>query len=187
MWKDLSPLRRAEAIILCAFGIWLALVFVAPLTLPAGSVTDLSGSVGSIDNWQRIERMNPLAGAVYLIGDSQCHQLLERSFVINGNQMPFCSRDLGIFIGLVAGMGLAFSGRFRIGLLLSLLLLVPMGLDGGAQLISSYQSDNAIRLVTGILAGIGLAYILDWFAVRMLGPRKAKETSSKRDDARSSE
>ena len=182
MWKDLPPRRRAEATILLAFGIWLALVFIAPLALPAGSVGDLSGSVGSVDNWESIERMNPLAGAIYLLGDSQCHQLAERSFVLNGNQMPFCTRDLGIFIGLVAGMGLAFSGRIRIGLKLSLLLLAPMALDGGAQLISSYESSNIIRLATGVIAGVGIAYLLDWFAVRVLEP-KEKVGPSKGNDA----
>jgi uncharacterized membrane protein len=182
MWKDLRLRRRAEATILIAFSIWLALVFIAPFTLPAGSVTDLSGSVGTIDNWGSIEKMNPLAGAVYLLGDSQCHQLVERSFFLNGNQMPFCTRDLGIFIGLVIGIGLAFSGRLRIGLKLSLLLLIPMALDGGAQLISSYQSSNAIRMATGLVAGIGLAYLLDWFAGRVLEPKKGRD-SSKKDEA----
>jgi uncharacterized membrane protein len=185
MWKDLPLRRRAEATILCAFGIWLALVFIAPLTLPSGSVPDLSGSVGTVDNWQSIEQMNPLAGAVYLLGDSQCHQLLERSFVINGNQMPFCTRDLGIFIGLVAGIAIAFSGRLRIGPRFSLLLLVPMALDGGAQLISSYESSNLIRLATGIAAGVGIAFLLDWFAAKMLEP-KANADPRVSDDARGS-
>jgi uncharacterized membrane protein len=187
MWKELSPLRRAEATILCAFAIWLALVFIAPLSLPTGSVTDLSGSIGSIENWDSIEQMNPLAATVYLIGDSQCHQLLERSYTINGNQMPFCSRDLGAFIGLVAGMALAFSGRLRVNWKMALLLLVPMGLDGGAQLISSYESTNSVRLATGILAGVGVAYLLDWFATRMLEPKGTKNESSKVNDARSKE
>jgi uncharacterized membrane protein len=187
MCKDLSLLRRAEATILCAFMIWLALVFIAPLSLPAGSVTDLSGSVGSLDNLDVIGQMNPLAATVYLLGDAQCHQLLERSFVINGNQMPFCSRDLGIFIGIVAGMGLAFSGKLKFGWKMALLLLVPMGLDGGAQLISSYESTNLVRLATGILAGVGLAYLLDWFATRMLEPKEAKDDASKTNDARSRE
>ncbi len=186
MWKELSLRRRAEATILIAFGVWLALVFIVPFTLPTGSVTDLSGSVGKIDNWPTIEKMNPLAAAVYLIGDSQCHQLVERSFFLNGNQMAFCTRDLGIFIGLVAGMALAFSGRLRIGFKLSLLLLVPMALDGGAQLISSYESSNAIRLATGIIAGIGVAYLLDWFAARVLEP-KGRQDLSKKGDARGSE
>jgi uncharacterized membrane protein len=186
MWKDLSILRRAEATILFAFGIWLALVFIAPLSLPTGSATDLSGSIGSIENWDSIDKMNPLAAAVYLLGDSQCHQLLERSFVINGNQMPFCSRDLGLFIGVVAGMALAFSGRFKVSWKIALLLLVPMGLDGGVQMMSPYESSNPLRLLTGILAGIGLAYLLDWFATRMLEP-KGTSDPKKSNDARGKE
>ena len=44
---------------LVVFGVWLALVLIAPLTLPPASVPDLSGSIGTVDNWDSIERMNP--------------------------------------------------------------------------------------------------------------------------------
>jgi hypothetical protein len=32
--------------------------------------------------------------------------------------------------------------------------LVPIGLDGGIQLVTSYESNNVLRLFTGSLAGI---------------------------------
>ncbi|MCH1587861.1 MAG: DUF2085 domain-containing protein, partial [Flavobacteriales bacterium] len=47
--------------------------------------------------------LNPYAGFVYGFGDLNCHQKHERSFEINSNQMPVCTRDVGIFFGLVVG------------------------------------------------------------------------------------
>jgi len=35
-----------------------------------------------------------------------------------------------------------------------LLGLVPMGLDGGIQLVTDYESTNFLRFITGTLAGI---------------------------------
>ena len=42
----------------------------------------------------------PTAHAIaYAFGDLNCHNLGERSWTINGNQMPVCVRDLGILLG----------------------------------------------------------------------------------------
>ncbi len=41
---------------------------------------------------------------IYYFGDFNCHQMEHRSFVINGNQMPMCARDVGIFGGLSFGL-----------------------------------------------------------------------------------
>ena len=41
---------------------------------------------------------------IYYFGDFNCHQIEHRSFVINGNQMPMCARDAGIFMGLAVGL-----------------------------------------------------------------------------------
>lgn len=155
---------RAKRAALVFFTAWLILVIAAPFTLPAGSVTDLSGRASVIDNADQIERMNPVAAAVYFIGDINCHQLAERSFFLNGNQMPFCSRDVGIFIGLAAGMlaVLLLSPRFS-WLILSLLVL-PILIDGGVQLTGLYESNNLLRAITGALGGIGASYFLGHFA-----------------------
>lgn len=143
--------------------IWAALMFVAPLMVPADTLTDLSGKVSIHDNDALFEDLSPLPKAVYWIGDAECHQIAERSFFINGNQMPFCTRDLGLFIGLAAGAGLATFVRYKINPLFVIAGLVPIGLDGGLQLVTSYESNNVLRLVTGLLAGVVLSLLLAHF------------------------
>ena len=86
----------------CAlFGAWLIFVLAAPFLVAPGTLTNLSGSVFIIDNSQKLAGTNPVAQLVYTIGDFNCHQLVDRSFFLNGNEMPFCARDTGMFVGLV--------------------------------------------------------------------------------------
>jgi len=169
MWKRLGPVQKGEAALLLIFGLLLAWVVLAPLTLPSGSVTDLSGRTISIDNADQISKMNPFAAAIYYLGDSQCHQLAERSYYLNGNQMPFCARDVGIFLGLVLGMAIAFVTGIRPKWPVVILGFVPMAIDGGLQLVTSYESSNPLRLVTGLLAGISAALLIHLFATWYMG------------------
>jgi uncharacterized membrane protein len=167
-WSELRRSRKAEVTMLIIFTIWLLLILVAPLSLPRGSVQDLSGEVGGIDSGEQIDSMNPLAWVIYTIGDMYCHQIPERSLFLNDNQMPFCSRDLGIFVGLVAGMLLAILLNIRISILLFLLTLVPMGIDGSLQLLTDYESSNMLRLMTGLIAGVGVSLIMSRLARQVL-------------------
>ncbi len=157
-------MRRAKRAVLVFFIAWLALVLAAPLTLPAGSVADLSGRANAIDNSEAIDGMNPLAWVVYTLGDINCHQLSERSFTINDNQMPFCARDVGIFIGLVAGMAIVVLLAPRFSWLVLAALVLPILVDGGVQLTGMYESNNLLRLLTGTLGGVGASYLLGHFA-----------------------
>jgi uncharacterized membrane protein len=114
--------------------------------------------------------MNPLAQAIYWFGDANCHQIAARSYYLNGNQLPVCSRDLGIFIGLVAGLALTVAWPFRPRFYMVVLLVVPMALDGGLQAMTEYESNNLFRTTTGVLAGIGLAFFLAILAREVLLP-----------------
>jgi uncharacterized membrane protein len=172
VWKELRPVTKAEIVILVIFTAFALAVFLAPFTLPPGQVTDLSGKVGTIDNQAQIDRMNPFAAAVYFFGDGNCHQIAARSFYLNGNEMPFCSRDVGVFVGLVAGMALVLVARPKPRIFIPLLGLVPMAIDGGLQILTSYESSNLLRLSTGLLAGISIALLLHAFAVKVLEPRR---------------
>lgn len=49
-----------------------------------------------------------VAGAVYLFGRTICHQRPERSFHLNGVQLPVCARCLGLYAGAAAGAVLAW-------------------------------------------------------------------------------
>ena len=140
--------------------IWSIGTVIAPYTLPANSVNDLTGKVGPVDNAEITEDMNPYAKFYYQAGDANCHTIKERSFFLNGNQMPFCVRDVAIFFGLVLGLGIAFFVVIEIKLWWLIGGLVPIGVDGTTQLLTSYESNNIFRLATGLLAGLVVALAL---------------------------
>jgi uncharacterized membrane protein len=176
MPRRLSALQKAEAPVLIFFTLWLLWILLAPFTLAPGSVVDLSGRVGTIENADQISEMNPFAAAIYWLGDANCHQLASRSYYLNGNEMPFCARDLGIFVGLAIGMALAIVTKARPPFVLLILGLVPMALDGGIQLLTSYESTNPIRLLTGILAGASVAFLIHLIAMNMRDIRGEKRS-----------
>jgi uncharacterized membrane protein len=39
-------------------------------------------------------------------------------------------------------------------------MMIPTGLDGFTQLIGSKESNNTLRLLTGLIGGIGIAIII---------------------------
>jgi len=91
-----------------------------------------------------------------------CHQLKSRSYVICGKGMYICARCTGIFTGFFATSILLFFlyGFFHAGLrfFYVLLLFVPLFLDGMTQLLGMRRSNNALRLFTGYLTGMGSAF-----------------------------
>lgn len=91
-----------------------------------------------------------------------CHRIPERTFKINGYYFPVCARCTGIYIS-----GLCFfllvsmlSITYNINLIsLSIILIIPMILDGITQLFGKRNSDNKVRFCTGLLAGVGLGIL----------------------------
>lgn len=154
---------RVMLALLVLSAVWLALVVISPLLVPSNTLKDLSGVVGGHENEGQFKDLGPIPHAIYWLGDAECHQLASRSLFINGNQMPFCARDVGLFLGLVAGFLTATFVRWKIPPLLVLLGLVPIAIDGGLQLVTSHESTNPLRLATGLIAGLVLALLLAHF------------------------
>jgi len=149
---------------------WILLQFVAPLVLPSNSVNDLSGVTVVADNKNVIEKMPQPISFVYTAGDVLCHQKAERSFFINNNQMPFCSRCTGIWLGLAIGAGIMIFYKFELDekiFFLIVLGILPLGADGLGQLVGLWKSINLVRVATGVLTGfvcgIALGIIIDEF------------------------
>jgi uncharacterized membrane protein len=112
-----------------------------------------------------------VGGKMLAIGYAICHQILQRSFLIDGSPMPLCARCTGIYLGVTIGFLLAhIAGRGRAAALprgwvaffygLSVLI---MGIDGVNSYIhlfpggtGAYQPHNVLRVVTGIFAGFGV-------------------------------
>ena len=132
--------------------------------------------------------LGPYSAFIYAFGDLNCHNKAERSILINENQMPVCTRDVGIFFGLAVG-GFWFSRkgynrwtvkdtclsllpdkwllgtyqqnrRTLIWLLCGVVLCLPLIVDGFTQLLTPYESNNITRPITGIGFGIGLGVLI---------------------------
>jgi uncharacterized membrane protein len=170
-WRGMEiPVATIIAFAICAF--WSFGMILAPLSLPSGSVEDLTPDeedkadgrwgVGAIDNADITEDMNPYAKFFYEAGDSQCHTFKDRSLFVNGNQMPFCTRDVGIFFGMTLGLLVTIFIRFELKWWWLIGGLVPIGIDGTVQLVTSYESTNILRMTTGLLAGLVTTVALGW-------------------------
>lgn len=93
----------------------------------------------------------------FLVIAFMCHQKAERSFFFRGRQFPLCARCTGILIGYFVGIAVAVITSCE-NHLWYLLLIIPCIIDGGIQHIFKIESNNIRRLITGVLAGIGVIY-----------------------------
>lgn len=83
-----------------------------------------------------------------------CHQMAERSFFFHGYQFPVCARCTGLLFGYV--IALLTWGIIEIPFTLSILICVPLVIDGITQYIHLRTSNQTVRFVTGFLCGIGI-------------------------------
>ena len=213
-----GPERKVGLWIFYISGFFFISFFIAPSIAPEGSITNISGRANAFDfatsdgfgslgnsnqslashshedgtihthNEFAWTELDPYSGFIYAFGDINCHNKHERSLEINGNQMPVCTRDIGIFLGLAIG-GFVFSRRgynrwtikdtclsiipdnwlekiYRgnhrtlawIGF--GMLFCLPLIVDGFTQLLTDYESNNFTRPLTGGPFGMGLAILI---------------------------
>lgn len=97
------------------------------------------------------------------IGKYICHQIPERSFFIKGHQFPVCARCTGFYAGLIAYLvwkhfyGLNYDLNT---LIISIILMIPVAVDGFTQYFGPRESTNNLRFITGFIGGIGLIIFL---------------------------
>jgi len=115
------------------------------------------------------------SGWIYSYFDYECHQLPERSFYLNGRQLPLCARCTGIITGSFAGQLSYFllkdfyfktifeEHNFLLAIGILVLGMVPLVVDGGVQLLADYESNNSMRLGTGLLFGFSFSLLVDTF------------------------
>ena len=109
-----------------------------------------------------IESPSEMLDKAKFIGFGICHQMPERSFFIDGHQLPLCARCTGMYLGLVTGViFLAIRGRTQAArlpptpLIITLIgFIVIMGIDGVNSTISVipgapqlYHTTNLIRII----------------------------------------
>jgi uncharacterized membrane protein len=170
---------RNIALAFTIFAVWLILLLISPYLVEPGKLTDLSGRVFYTDNAEKFEGINPVAWAVYTSGDFNCHQQKDRSYFLNDNQMPYCARDVGIFAGLAGGALLSLILVVNMNWIWMILGLVPMGIDGMVQALTSYDSSNSVRFLTGLLAG---GAVIIFICSKIAVPEEPKATSDAPSD-----
>ncbi len=124
-----------------------------------------------------------ILGKLDALGYAVCHRIDERSFHIDGRQLPVCARCSGMYIGAV--LGLLFQAiiaprrggmpRWKVIIPLGMLfaafgidgansyLYLLKGLSGGSffsAIPNLYTPNNPLRLFTGLGAGLGIATAL---------------------------
>jgi uncharacterized membrane protein len=150
---------------------WTGLMYVTPYMVEEGSLTGLDGWVGPKDHEEIWEDLPPIVSTMYSAGDAQCHQKQNRTVILNGNQMPFCARDVAIYSFMAIGLALSVFPRMphydRINNLKAwwlLVALIPIGIDGVGQLLGYWESTNLMRFITGglcgLIVGIALGFML---------------------------
>jgi len=166
-WISAHRRQGLDMGVLTAFAIllfWLLGNISSPYLAPHGTIDfGNDGLVGSGDKTDEIALINSsFARFFYRMGDANCHQHADRSFFLNGNQMPFCARCTSIFLGLAIGAAVLIFLELELHIFWILLGLVPMGIDGGLQLFTDYESNNVLRFITGSLAGIMVGIALGY-------------------------
>ncbi|HLZ25198.1 MAG TPA: DUF2085 domain-containing protein [Ktedonobacterales bacterium] len=109
------------------------------------------------------------ASAVFRAYRFACDQIPSHSFFIGGFQICLCARCLAIYSSmLIAGIALNFLRKRRsiqaFTWWMWMLAILPMALDGGTQFFGWRESNVWLRLLTGIIFGIGTA----WFTLPQL-------------------
>ena len=92
-----------------------------------------------------------------------CHRKPERTFNIRGHYFPVCSRCTGFYIGAFSYFIYVYFNfvEYTIPLIfIAFLMIIPTFLDGFTQLIGSRESNNILRLCTGLIGGIGLGILI---------------------------
>lgn len=96
-----------------------------------------------------------------------CHRLPSRTLRFKGRYFPVCARCTGIYLGALFTLLLRYfpiltpsKDLEKYLFFIPLILMIPTLVDGTTQLLRWRESNNFLRVVTGLLCGIGLGLIL---------------------------
>ncbi len=84
-----------------------------------------------------------------------CHRKPNRTICFFGLQKYFCSRCVGIILGMITGILLIFSGYY-LTLETVFILSLPISIDGVTQYMGLRKSNNILRISSGFLFGLNI-------------------------------
>jgi uncharacterized membrane protein len=86
-----------------------------------------------------------------------CHGLERRCLELFDVPMPICARCAGIYLGMLAGIAFFLIVpwlRERVMRNVAFAAVIPLALDGLTQLAGLRESNNSLRMATGLIAGL---------------------------------
>jgi uncharacterized membrane protein len=88
-----------------------------------------------------------------------CHRKKDRTIEFFGLENYLCARCLGIFFGIISGaiMSIFFQS---ISYVFITLMVIPLIIDGSTQSLELRTSSNPLRLVTGVMFGVGFTLLI---------------------------
>ena len=92
-----------------------------------------------------------------------CHRIPERSFFIKSHQFPVCARCTGFYTGLITYLivNYFYPHEYNMRMLIvSMILMIPVAIDGVTQYFGPRESTNNLRFITGFIGGVGLIIFL---------------------------
>ena len=115
----------------------------------------------------------PVAGVLYATGSLICHQLPDRSFHLQGVQLPVCARCFGVYGGAAVGSvaGATAAGRRwlvwwrqpatrSINWIFSALAAIPTLATFVLEWGFGWQISNAVRAVAALPLGFAVAFVV---------------------------
>ncbi len=105
---------------------------------------------------------------LYNIGTGVCHQIDERTFHFNGHPLMVCARDTGTYTAFIISLlyWTVINKKIKggmpptYGLITASIFIGTLVLDGGTSYLHIRETNNQIRLLTGLLAGAGASILI---------------------------
>lgn len=100
-----------------------------------------------------------------------CHRLPDRTFKLGKWYFPVCARCTGFYIGTFSYFIYVYFNYVQYSTLLVIfgfLMMVPTFIDGFTQYLNFRESNNNLRLFTGLMGGLGLGIIVKAFKFFLL-------------------
>ncbi len=98
------------------------------------------------------------------LGRAVCHQVLERSFLVDGKPLMVCARCSGLYSSFLFSFLFLykFSKEYqpKKDFILALALVSPLAFDGALSYLGWWQTNNYLRWITGVLSGFSFSLLL---------------------------
>jgi uncharacterized membrane protein len=106
--------------------------------------------------------LNRISEYLYFIFEPVCHQIPERSILINSEPLAVCSRCFAAYVGgfLLILLITLKKKPIHYNLNMILFLFAPAVIDFLSEQCGLYSDILIIRIITGLMLGVGISYLI---------------------------